>query len=412
MPLIAIIGRCATTADSLARIVAERLGYRFIPFDALVEKAVALGLPGRTANNNYESGILSPLRARRDHRAEAAALRAALADEATNADVVLSGWQSFLLPRNNISITRILVTIPTHRRVTNLMRTLQCTEVDARRHAQQADEVHRQRVRRTCGSQNDEDSELYDMVLAVEGDEIEEACATIVAFVLRQYSGKAPIECRTAMAEFALASRIEAVLAIIPQTAHLDVTIRTDRGLVFLAAKRWDPRHRALVCGIISLIPGARRIELVELGPPKSPLRRRIAIPKLLRSRQWVLRAAALGLIAAGGVCVKYSEPRAVHSASVTGIITDTHCAAHHPVITDLETTRCVRECVDGQIHAKYALFDGARTYRLGGIPLEDRFTARIVTIDGRLDGNAELLQVRSIRLSTDSTLPGLGRSQ
>ncbi|HWB84406.1 MAG TPA: hypothetical protein VG675_09725 [Bryobacteraceae bacterium] len=214
------------------------------------------------------------------------------------------------------------------------------------------------------------------------------------------------------MAEFALASRIEAVLAIIPQTAHLDVTIRTDRGLVFLAAKRWDPRHRALVCGIISLIPGARRVELVELRPPKSALCTRNQIPAAVRYRQWVFRAAALGLIAVGAVCVKYSEIRAFHSASVTGIITDTHCAAHHPVITDLEAARCVRECVDGQTHAKYALFDGARTYRLGGIPLEDRFAARIVTINGRLDGNAELLRVSSIRLSTESTLPGLGRSR
>jgi len=354
----------------------------------------------------------SPLRARRDHQAETAALRAALAAEASNADVVLSGWQSFLLPRNTIPIFRILVTVPVQLRVTRLMRTLRCTEVDARRRARQADEVHGQWVRRICGSQDDEDSELYDMVVTVEGDELEEACAKIVAFVLRQNSGKAPIESRTAMAEFALASRIEAVLAIIPQTAHLDVTIRTDRGLVFLAAKRWDPKHRALVCSIISLIPGARRVELVELGPPKSPLWRRNQIPALLRQRHWLLRAAALGLIAAGGVCIKYSELRGLHSASVSGIITDTHCAAHHPVVTDLETARCVRECVDGQMHAKYALFDGARTYRLGGIPLVDRFAARIVTIDGRLDGNAGVLQVSSIRLSTESPLPGLGRNR
>lgn len=411
MPFVVIVGRCVRAAELLARKVGERLGYRFIHKTAIIERAAAWGV---ARERLLMVGGPTPVLAEwslRNPEVEVIILRAALAAEAADSEAIFSGCEGLLLPRNTTPVLRILLNVPLQFRMADLKRRLQFTDAEARRDIRRADRAHCRSVQNVCGS-DDGDSTLYDLVLNIDGLDFDSASATVAAFVLDQVTFRAEPEYHTAMTDFALASRIEAVLAIMPQTAHLNATVRTDRGLVFLAAKRWDPRDRASICGTVSLIPGARRVELIELGPERGCLAEVARNSKAIRWRTWAIPATVLSLIAAAYLGLTYFETNRTRNILVTGVITDTRCATNHRASTDAERARCVMECVEIRNQAEYALFDGAQIYRLNNAAIGTRFAARAVTISGRFDPNAHVLQVQSITFASAKDVPKVHRGQ
>lgn len=398
MCLIVIAGRSFSGAELLARRVSEELGYRWIEEDAVIERAAAWGIPQEQLR-----AVVRPIPIRRrcfwqDAGMELITLRTALAEEAAASEAVFSGREGFLLPRHTIPVLRIRLDVPLQCRIAGLRQRLRLTDAEARRQIRRADRAYRRWVRRLSGSE-DEDPGLYDLVVNVNDGGFDSACKTIAAFVIRQTSLEAGPEYRRTMANFALASRIEAVLKVIPRTACLNAAVRTDQGLVFLAAKRWNPRDRAAIENVVSVISGVRRVVLVELRPGGAnlhgpPVRNR----KAAVWRAWAVGATAWGLLVAGCVFLEHFDANTVADTSVTGVITDTRCAGNHRVSVDSEKPRCVRECVRVQDHAKYALFDGGQVYALNDQGLGDRYAARAVTITGHLDRKTNVLEVRSIR--------------
>lgn len=400
MCLIVVSGRSFSGAELLARRVSEELGYRWIEEEAVIERAASWGIPpeqlravaGPTANP--KRGLLEGA------GVELLALRAALAEEAASSDAALTGDLGFLLPRHVAPVLRIRLSVPVECRITVLREQLRLTNAEAVRRIRRADRAYCRSVRKLSGSE-DEDPGLYDLVVNAPKGDLASACGTIAAFVRRQTSFETEREYRRAIADFALAARIEALLRIVPHTAHVNATVRADGGLVFVAATHWSARDRIAIDNVVSLISGARRLVLVELRPGANlhgpPLRNRIraAWPS------WAAGAAAWGLLVASCVFLMHFEARTIPNTSLRGVITDTRCAGHHRVSADSDTVRCVRECIKLQDHIKYALFDGAHIYALDDQGLGDRFAAHAVTITGRLDRKTNVIEVRSIKLTS-----------
>lgn len=397
MCLIFISGRSFSGAELLARRVSEELGYRWIGEDAVIERAAGWGIPREQLRAVVRPTPAPQRRLFGGTGVELVALRAALAEEVAASEVVLSGPEGFLLPRDNIPLLRIRLEVLPQYRMDNLRERLRLTEAEAERRIRRADRVYRRWVRAFSGLE-DEDPRSYDLVVNVPDGDLDSACETIVAFARGQTSLEAGSEYRRAIANFALASRIEAALRIMPDTAHLNASVRADRGLVFLAAKRWHARDRTAVENVVPAISGVRRVMLVELrsgtklhGPP---LRNRTAAAW----RSWAVGIAVWGLLVAACVLLKHFNVSTIADTSFTGVITDTRCAGHHHVSVDSDRPRCVRECVKVQNNVRYALLNGTQVYALKDPGIADDFAARTVMITGRLDPKTNLLDVRSIK--------------
>lgn len=396
MCLIVISGRSFSGAELLARRVSEKLGYRWIQQEAVIERAATWGIPPERLRAILNANP-APLRHLLEGPGvERIVLRAALAEDAAASEAVLCGHEGFLLPRNAVPVLRIRLNVPLQCRIASLKQQLGLTAVEAERRIRRADRAYCRWVRTLSGS-GEEDAGLYDLVVDIPDGDLDSACATVVAFVRRQGSLEAGPEYRRAMANLALASRIEAVLRIIPRTSHLNTSVRADQGLVFLAAKRWGAGDRRVTEDLVTLISGLRRLVLVELrhgGNYESRFRNRTAAAW----RSWALGAAACGLLVAGCMILKHIDASAVADTSLAGVITDTRCASHHHVPVDSDEPRCVRECVAAQQNVKYALFDGKQVYALKDQGIADRLAARAVIITGHVDPKTNLVEVRSIK--------------
>jgi hypothetical protein len=395
MCLILIFGRCLSGAGMLARRVSAELGYRLIDRDAIVERAAAWGVPHAKLQEALRPVPVLPTWFRQDRGAELAALRAALAEEAADAGGVYSGCEGFLLPRHASPALRIRLNVPREHRVAELGRRLKLTDAEAIRLIRRADRANRRWVRQFAGS-DDDDPALYDLVVNVDDEDFDSACRSIATFATHQAPVKVGPEYRAAMTEFALASRIEAALRLAPKTARLKAVVKTDRGLVFLAAAGWNAKSRGAVCLVISQIPGVRRLVFVDWSPRTQNVIGSLQNRMMAGWRPWAAGATVCGLLTAGSVLLEYadSDPRR-QVTSVTGVITDTRCGGEHRIHLESDRGRCVRNCVRTQ--AKYALFDGARLYPLSDQSLGDQLAARAVTIAGRLDQKDQLLEVHSV---------------
>jgi cytidylate kinase len=406
MCLIVILGRCFSGADVVARRVSEKLGYRLVDADAISERAAAWSVPEEQLREALRPIPFLRRCFRQGSEVELAALRAALAEEAAASEAVYSGHEGLLLQPHVTPVLRIRLKRPLQCRIAALERRLRLTGEEARRYIRRADRAYRQWVRRVSGS-DDEDPALYDLVVDVNDGDFDSACRTITAFASRHSSLATGTEYRAAMTELALASRIEAVLKMIPETARLNASVTTDRGLVFLAAAHWNVRDREAIRGVVCEIPGVRRVGFIDWRPQRQgvieTLRNRVAVGW----RRWAAGATVCSLLAAGTLLLKHldsSTPDEV--TSVTGVITDTRCAGNHRVSVGSEKSRCVRDCVRVQNQAKYALFDGVRVYTLSNQGLGDQFAARAVTVAGRLNPKNNVLQVHSITPCAGTMVP------
>lgn len=218
MCLIVILGRCFSGADVVARRVSEELGYRLVDADAISERAAAWSVPEEQLREALRPIPLLWRCFRQGSEVELAALRAALAEEAAASEAVYSGREGLLLPRHVSPVLRVGLKRPLQCRIAALERRLRLNGEEARRYIRRADRAYRQWVRRASGS-GDEDPALYDLVVDVNDGDFDSACRTITAFASRHSSFETGAEYRAAMTELALASRIEAALKLIPETA-------------------------------------------------------------------------------------------------------------------------------------------------------------------------------------------------
>jgi hypothetical protein len=78
-----------------------------------------------------------------------------------------------------------------------------------------------------------------------------------------------------------------------------------------------------------------------------------------------------------------------------SGVITDTMCGGNHRAMNVTPESKCVTECV--RMGAKYALWDGKKTYTLTDQKTPAALAAQKVNVVGTLDAAGSTIQVESI---------------
>lgn len=392
MCLVLIAGRCFSGVHLLASKVSEELGYRFLEEDAVMQRAAAWGLQGGSVEEVLKNSPFWPFRAHQ-RRGALAVLRAALAEEVAPFEAVYCGCEAYLLPRDGAPILRIRLNTPLECRMAAVGQRLRLYGAAARRYIRHSDHAYCKRVRAFCGL-DDGDPALYDLALSLNHGDIESAAKCIATFVTNQRWLETGSEYRMSMADLALASRIEALVSLLPH-AEQSARVTVDSGLVFLTARRWRQHQREMIRAIVLEAAGVRRVEFVERCRPKGHWLGRVR--SALGWRSWAMGSVVLSVLLVGLVVLNQPpHHRAQRLMVLKGFVTDTRCGAAHRLAT-AEPARCIRECVTSGGQVRYALFDGTQVYSLSDQALGDRFAARAVTVMGTLEQNGKVLQTRSI---------------
>ena len=265
MSVITISRGSFSGGKTLAECLAERLSYRCIDRDVIVERAAASGV----SQDELLGALLKPptFLDRFGHRRYLylALIQAALAEEVRTGNVVYHGNAGHLLLKQATPVLRVRIIAPLEFRLAMVRERLKLNPQESLAYIQKVDEGRRKWTQFLYGV-NWEDPALYDLVINLERMRIEEACDLLEAVAKGQKCFQFTEDCQAEMDDLALASRIRANLAIEPQTSHLEVEVTASRGAVRIAGSLAAPQELEQVRRVASAVPGVVSINLDDLA--------------------------------------------------------------------------------------------------------------------------------------------------
>jgi len=266
MSVITISRGSFSGGKALAERLAEKLGYRCIGRETIVERAGASGI----SHDELLAALLNPpgfLERFKHKRYQYLTLfQAALAQEVKNGNVVYHGNAGHLMLKGASAVLRIRIIAPLEMRLAMVQERLNLTGNEALDYVHKMDEGRRKWTHYLYGV-NWEDPALYDMVLNLEHTEIEEACNVIEALARSRRCFEPSPECREQLEDLVLASSVRVALAMNSSTSHLEVDASARDGQVSIRGKvtetgDWDEVKRVAIA-----VPGVTGLNLDDLMP-------------------------------------------------------------------------------------------------------------------------------------------------
>jgi len=226
----------------LAESAAARLGYRCLDRDAIVEKAAAYGVSQQGLRDALESPPTIGDRFRHTKYVYLSLIQAALVEGVRDGNAVYHGNAGHLLLRGVTHVMRARIVAPMAFRIAAVQSQHPLSADEAAAHIRKVDQ-DRQKWAHYLYGIDWSDASLYDLVLNLEHLTVDQACE-IIAATARQSAFKETPASRAAMLDLALASRVQAHLAVGRGTLHLEVDVTARDGLVVVRGT-WSNRAQA-----------------------------------------------------------------------------------------------------------------------------------------------------------------------
>ncbi len=258
MPIITISRGTFSGGKDLAECLAEKLGYRCVSREVIVEAAERYGVS--------ESELFAALsqapslldRLKRDRERYLAFIKAALCQRAKAGDLVYHGHAGHHLLAGIRHVIRVRVVADISFRVQAAMKRLGMTSHQAETYIRKVD---RERVRWTQFLYGVawEDPGNYDVVLNLEHLGIEGACATVVG--LAKLDVFQPTEeSLAAMENLALSSLVLAALAMDERTRDASFRVQATAGVVTVEGIVRVPGMAEAVPGVADAVEGVKQV--------------------------------------------------------------------------------------------------------------------------------------------------------
>jgi len=249
----------------LAECLAQRLRYRCIDRDVIVERAAACGVSQEELRDALEKppGFLD----RFSHRKYLylALIQAALAEEIRTGRAIYHGLAGHLLLKGRPQILRTRIIAPLEFRIRMAQDRLKFNRAEAVAYIQKMDQQRRKWTQFLYGVDWGDPS-LYDIVINLDHIDIEQACR-VIAGLARERCFEFTPDCQAAMDDLALASRVRANLALDPATAHLEFEVDAFRGKVTIEGRLGNLDEIGEVRRVASVSPGVAELDLDALAP-------------------------------------------------------------------------------------------------------------------------------------------------
>jgi len=250
----------------LAECLAQRLGYRCVDRDVIVERAAAYGVSQDDIREALEKppGFLERFNHKR--YLYLALVQAALCEEVRTGNAVYHGLAGHLLLKGGRPILRTRIIAPLEFRIQMVRDRLKYSRRDAIAYVEKVDQ-ERQKWTQFLYGVDWGDPALYDIVINLQFISIEEACRIISTTAMKRCF-EFTSECQRVMDDLAVASRVRADLAINPSTSNLEVEVDADGGAVAIRGKISNLDQVNEVKRIASAVSGVASVNLEELALP------------------------------------------------------------------------------------------------------------------------------------------------
>jgi cytidylate kinase len=267
MAIITVARGSFSSGKILAECVADRLGYRCIDRDVIVERAAAYGASPKDLLEALTKPPTFWDRFTHKKYVYLSLIQAALAEEVLPGNAVYHGHAGHLLLRGVSHVIRTRIIVPIEFRVSIIQERLRLGREEGLAYIQKMDQ-DRQRWTHYLYGVDWADPSLYDMVVNLENMEPCEACEVIAACGGLKCYSETP-ESRAAMANLALASKVRATLVTDASTSHLEVEVDSRDGSVTVRGKVNDPDERHRVQEVVERVAGVTRLNMDDLVSAK-----------------------------------------------------------------------------------------------------------------------------------------------
>ena len=254
MAVITISRGSFSGGKMLGECLADRLGYRCIDRDVIVERAAAYGVPQEDLRDAMSKPPSFRDRFRHRKYLYLTLIQAALTEEVQAGRSVYHGNAGHLLLRGVSHVVRTRVIAPMSYRVALVRERLAMNDADALAYIQRMDQDRMKWTQYLYGVDWGDPS-LYDLVVNYESIDIAHACHLLAETAAYPCFAETPAS-QAAMNDLALASRVRAKLAVAPATANIEVEVSADRGSVRVRGSAPSRGLPADAEAIVRQVPG------------------------------------------------------------------------------------------------------------------------------------------------------------
>ena len=253
----------------LAEKVAEKLNYRCVDRDVIVEKAAAYGVSQDELRKAMDKppGFLDRFRHKR--YLYLALMQAALSEEVCEGQVVYHGHVGHFLLKGGGPVFRVRVTAPLEFRASMAQHRLKQTRNEVIANIHKIDQDRKKWAQYLYGV-DWEDASLYDIVINLEHMDIDDACDVVTAAAMSMQCFQFDVNCQDAMKDLALASRVKANIALNSKTSDIELDIVSSNGEVSISGGSVSAAQFAEIKRIANEIPNVKKLNLdgISLGTP------------------------------------------------------------------------------------------------------------------------------------------------
>jgi cytidylate kinase len=260
MSIITISRGTFSGGKMLAEYLAQKLGYKCIDRDRIVERAAASGVSQDDLRLAIEKPPTFLGQSGHTQYRYLALIQAALTAEVRNGNAIYHGLAGHLLLRGVPNILRTRIIAPMQVRISMVKKQLTYSDSEAIAYIEKMDRDRRKWTQFLYGSDWGDPS-LYDMLLNLEYMSIGDA-GEIICSALKQPRFEFTPECQRAIDDLALASLIRANLALDPATSDLELEVTALAGSVSFKGELLSAGQAKEITRIARSVPGVKAVQL------------------------------------------------------------------------------------------------------------------------------------------------------
>jgi cytidylate kinase len=250
----------------LAECLADKLGYRSVAREVIIEKAAAHGVSQKELLDALQRPPSFLERFTHKKYLYLTLIQAALTEEVRTGRAVYHGNAGHLLLEGGSPILRTRIVAPLEMRVKTARARLHFNEEEALAYIHRMDDARRKWTHYVYGV-DWSDPSLYDIVVNLEYISIPVACQTIAGMARAQECFEFGPQCQAAMNDLAVASQVKLRLVLEPSTQHLEFTISVKAGVASVRGKVTTLDLIPEIERIAAATPGIKEVILDEIAP-------------------------------------------------------------------------------------------------------------------------------------------------
>ncbi len=263
MAIITISRGSFSGGKMVAESVAQRLGYRCIDRDQIIQKAEAWGVSQDELRTAIEKPPTFLGQSPQTRYRYLAFIQAALTDEAQTGNAIYHGLAAHLLFGKGPRVLRTRIIAPMEFRIEQVHNRLKCNRKEAIAYIEKVDE-DRRKWTKFLYDVDWTDASLYDVVLNLEQMNVPEAC-DVICSTSKLKCFERTNESQRAMENLAMASHVKANLAMDPATANLQFEVVAEGGSVSVKGGIVSPGQAKTIGAIVRGVPGVTAVDLGQL---------------------------------------------------------------------------------------------------------------------------------------------------